>query len=59
MGSATVTFKDSWTTVTPGQAGVLYDLANQEVLAGGTISTAQQATTAGLRSKGSGDTAFL
>lgn len=35
--AAVVTFQQSWATVTPGQAGVLYDLTNQEVLAGGTI----------------------
>ena len=36
-GSAAVQFSGDWTTVTPGQAGVLYDLKNEEVLGGGTI----------------------
>lgn len=30
-------FLDDWTTVSPGQAAVFYDLANEEVLGGGTI----------------------
>lgn len=34
---AKVTFVNEWTTVTPGQAGVLYDPSNTEVLGGGTI----------------------
>lgn len=34
---AAVTFTGAWTTVTPGQAAVLYDLANDEVLGGGRI----------------------
>jgi tRNA-specific 2-thiouridylase len=34
---AEVTFLSEWTTVTPGQAGVLYDPTNTEVLGGGTI----------------------
>ena len=36
-GTALVTFTDGWTTVTPGQAGVLYALKNEEVLGGGAI----------------------
>jgi len=36
-GIATVKFLNSWAVVSPGQAGVLYDLDNNEVLAGGRI----------------------
>ncbi len=35
--TAHATFLDDWTTVTPGQAAVIYDLQNEEVLCGGTI----------------------
>ena len=31
-------FTDEWSVVAPGQAAVLYDLENQEVLAGGRIN---------------------
>jgi len=35
--SVKVNFIDEWTTVSPGQAAVFYDLENREVLAGGRI----------------------
>ena len=34
-----LTFKDSWTTVSPGQAAVFYNLDNTELLGGGRIIT--------------------
>lgn len=36
-GSVKATFVDEWTTVSPGQAAVFYDLDNREVLGGGRI----------------------
>ena len=36
-GAAHARFTGEWTPVTPGQAAVFYDLANTEVLGGGTI----------------------
>jgi tRNA-specific 2-thiouridylase len=36
--TCSVTWNDEWTAVSPGQAAVLYDLQNEEVLAGGRIS---------------------
>jgi len=36
--SAELTFVDEWSTVSPGQAAVFYDLTNTEVLGGGRIS---------------------
>jgi tRNA-specific 2-thiouridylase len=36
-GAAHARFTSEWTPVTPGQAAVFYDLANTEVLGGGTI----------------------
>ncbi len=37
FGSAKVEFLENWCVVAPGQAAVLYDLQNREVLGGGTI----------------------
>ncbi len=37
-GVAEVSFLDEWSTVSPGQAAVFYDLKNEEVLGGGRIS---------------------
>lgn len=37
-GAVTARFTGEWTPVTPGQAGVLYDRENVEVLGGGTIA---------------------
>jgi tRNA-specific 2-thiouridylase len=37
-GGVSARFTGTWTPVTPGQAGVLYDLDNIEVLGGGTIA---------------------
>jgi tRNA-specific 2-thiouridylase len=36
-GTARVTFLEDWSTVSPGQACVLYDLENEEVFGGGRI----------------------
>jgi tRNA-specific 2-thiouridylase len=36
--SAKITWQDDWATASPGQAAVVYDLQNEEVLAGGRIS---------------------
>jgi tRNA-specific 2-thiouridylase len=36
--SAKILFKDEWVPVSPGQAAVLYDTANEEVLGGGRIT---------------------
>jgi tRNA U34 2-thiouridine synthase MnmA/TrmU len=33
-----VTWIDDWAAVSPGQAAVLYDLENEELLAGGRIA---------------------
>lgn len=38
---ATARFLDEWSTVSPGQAGVLYDLKNEEVLGGGRLEKKQ------------------
>jgi tRNA U34 2-thiouridine synthase MnmA/TrmU len=35
---ATVLWRDDWAAVSPGQAAVMYDLENEELLAGGRIS---------------------
>lgn len=35
---ATVVWQDDWAAVSPGQAAVMYDLANEELLAGGRIA---------------------